>query len=120
MNLTFNKDHVSTMDGLTTPIFNEDGDLGDDEVGEIRFEKGVGRHITLYSRYKGTVKSHEECEAFIKGVQTVLEYMIGWRLATPRRGCDRYVHAEQRVTDLGIALMDTPASGMNGAPRPKG
>ena len=67
MNLTFKKDHASTMDGFTTPIVNEDGDLGDDEVGEIRFEKGVGRHITLYSRYKGTVKSHEECEAFDSG-----------------------------------------------------
>jgi len=62
------------MDGLTVDIIDQDID---DAVGEIRFEKGVGRHIVLYGRYKGTVQSHEECVAFVKGVQVVLEYMIG-------------------------------------------
>jgi hypothetical protein len=62
------------MDGLKVDIIDEDID---DAVGEVYFEKGVGRHVTLYGRYKGTFKTHEECEAFVKGVQTVLEHMIG-------------------------------------------
>lgn len=73
MKLTVPKDHLSTMDGLKVDIFDEHAD---DIVGHVRFEKGVGRHITLYGRYKGTVQTHEECEAFVKGVQTVLQYMI--------------------------------------------
>jgi hypothetical protein len=74
MNLIVPKDHVSTLNGLTVKVFDEDAS---DDVGEIRFEKGVGRHILLYGRYKGTVQTHEECVAFVKGVQTVLEYMVG-------------------------------------------
>jgi hypothetical protein len=54
------------MDGLKVDITDEDID---DAVGEIRFEKGVGRHIELYGRYKGTVQTHEEGVAFVKGVE---------------------------------------------------
>lgn len=74
MNLTIPNYHLSTMDGLAIDIVDEDID---DAVGEVRFEKGVGRHITWYNRYKGTIQTHEECVAFIKGVETELEYMIG-------------------------------------------
>jgi len=74
MNLSVPKDHLSTMDGLTVDIVDEDIN---DVVGDVRFEKGVGRHVTLYGRYEVTVQTHEECVAFVKGVQTVLEYMIG-------------------------------------------
>ncbi len=74
MNLFVPKDHLSTMDGLTVDIIDEDIE---DAVGEVKFEKGVGRHIELCGRYKGTVQSHEECVAFVKGVQVVLEHMIG-------------------------------------------
>ena len=74
MLLVVPKDHLSTMDGLTVDIIDDETD---DAVGEVRFEKGVGRHVTLYGRYKGTVQTHEECVAFVKGVETVLEYMIG-------------------------------------------
>lgn len=74
MNLSVPKDHMSAMDGLTVEITDEDID---DVVGEVRFQKGTGRHISLFGRYKGTVQSHDECVAFVKGVQTVLEYMIG-------------------------------------------
>jgi hypothetical protein len=74
MNLSVPKDHVATMDGLTADVIDEDTN---DVVGEIRFEKSVGRHVELFGRYKGTVQSHEECVAFVKGVQAVLEYMIG-------------------------------------------
>jgi hypothetical protein len=73
MRLVVPKDHLSTMDGLTVDVIDEDIN---DAVGEVRFEKGVGRHVFLYNRYKGTVQTHEECVAFVKGVQTVLEYMI--------------------------------------------
>lgn len=73
MKLTVPKDHMSTMNGLTVDIIDEDID---DAVGEVRFETGVGRHIALYGRYKGLVQTHEECVAFVKGVETVLAYMI--------------------------------------------
>jgi hypothetical protein len=43
-------------------------------VGDVRFEKGGGRHVELYGRYKGTFKTHAECAAFVKGVEAVLEY----------------------------------------------
>jgi hypothetical protein len=46
-------------------------------VGEVQFEKGVGRHIVLFNRYRGTFRTHEECVVFVKGVETVLEHMIG-------------------------------------------
>ena len=74
MNLIVRKDHLSTMDGATVDIFDEDRD---DTVGEVKYEKGVGRHITLYGRYRGTVQTHDECVAFVKGVEAVLEHMIG-------------------------------------------
>ena len=74
MNLSFRKDHLSTMDGSTVEIIDEDID---DAVGEISFEKGVRRHIRLYGRYSGTVQTHEECVAFVKGVETVLRHIIG-------------------------------------------
>jgi hypothetical protein len=73
MNLFVPKDHLSTMNGLKVDITDEDID---DAVGDIRFEKGVGRHIELYGRYTGTVQTHEECVAFLKGVETVLKYIL--------------------------------------------
>jgi hypothetical protein len=72
MKLFVPKDHLSTMDGLTVDITDEDIN---DAVGSIRFEKGVGRHIELYGRYRGTVLTHAECVAFVKGVETVLNYI---------------------------------------------
>jgi hypothetical protein len=48
MRLVVPKDHLNTMDGLTVDIIDEDID---DTVGEVRFEKGVGRHVTLYEAY---------------------------------------------------------------------
>jgi hypothetical protein len=66
--------NLNIMDGLTRHVIDEDSD---DEVGNVVFKKGVGREVTLYGRYKGTFKTHEECVAFIKGVETVLEHMIG-------------------------------------------
>jgi hypothetical protein len=76
MNLTCQQSHASQMNGLADSIFDEDR-MEDGAVGEVTYETGVSRRIELYGRYKGTVKTHEECIAFIKGVQAVLEYMIG-------------------------------------------
>jgi hypothetical protein len=73
MNLVVPKEHTNTMNSLTAEIVDEDRT---DTVGEITFEKGGGRHIVLFGRYKGTVKTHAEAVAFVKGVQTVLEHMI--------------------------------------------
>jgi hypothetical protein len=64
------------MDGLKVDITDEEID---DAVGQVRFEKGVGRHIELYGRYKGTVQTHEEGVAFVKVVETVLNYILDWR-----------------------------------------
>jgi hypothetical protein len=75
MKLTAPKDHLSTMDGRTDDIVDEDIE---DAVGNIKYEKGVGRHVELYGgRYKGTFQTYEECQAFVQGVQAVLEHMIG-------------------------------------------
>jgi hypothetical protein len=74
MNLFVPKEHLNTMDGLKVDITDKDIN---DAVGHIGFEKGVGRHIELYGRYKGTVQTHEDCIAFVKGVETVLNYILG-------------------------------------------
>jgi hypothetical protein len=74
MQLTLEKDHLGTMDGLTRPVIDEDSD---DNVGDVAYKKGVGREVTLFGRYKGTFQTHDECAAFIKGVETVLNHMIG-------------------------------------------
>ncbi len=73
MRLTVPKDDMRWADGSTLEIIDEERD---DAVGEVTFEKGVGRHVTLFGRYKGTFQKHEECVAFVKGVETVLEHMI--------------------------------------------
>lgn len=76
MRLTVEKRDLRWMDGGVVEIVDENGPAGDG-VGQVRYEKGVGRHISLYGgRYTGTVQTHEECVAFIKGVETVLNYMI--------------------------------------------
>jgi hypothetical protein len=77
MKLSVPKDHLSTMDGLTVEIVDEDDD--DYPVGDVKFDKSVGRHVTLFDRYKGTFKTHDETVAFVKGVQAVIEYMIDQR-----------------------------------------
>jgi hypothetical protein len=74
MQLSFDKDHLGTMDGLTVRVIDEDSD---DHVGDVAYKKGVGREVTLFGRYKGTFSTHAECAAFLKGVETVLNHMIG-------------------------------------------
>lgn len=73
MRLFVPKDHMGSMDGCSVEIIDEETD---EPVGEVKFEKGKGRHITLFGRYKGTVQTHEECVAFVRGIETVLEYII--------------------------------------------
>lgn len=73
MRLFVPKDHLNSMDRQTVDIYDEDTN---DAVGELKYEKGVGRHVILFGRYKGTFASHEECAAFVKGVEEVLTYMI--------------------------------------------
>jgi hypothetical protein len=75
MNLTLEKENANTFNGTKTDIIDEDID---DAVGEVTFERGEGpRQISLYGRYKGTCGSHEEAVAFIKGVEAVLNRLIG-------------------------------------------
>ncbi|TFV30905.1 hypothetical protein E4K66_32435 [Bradyrhizobium frederickii] len=41
-------------------------------VGQYFFGKGQGRTIFLFGKYKGTFKTHAECQAFIDGVLAVI------------------------------------------------
>jgi hypothetical protein len=73
MQLTLEKQNLNTMDGVRLRVIDEDSN---DDVGDVAYKKGVGREVTLFRRYKGTFRTHEECAAFIKGVETVLVYII--------------------------------------------
>jgi hypothetical protein len=76
MNLVVREDDMRLMSGITVEIFDEDAsDI--DPVGEVKLAKGVGRQIVLFNRYKGMAKTHPECVAFIKGVEAVLQHIIG-------------------------------------------
>jgi hypothetical protein len=51
-------------------------------VGFIRTRQGPGtrccpsRDISLYGKYKGSFETHNECVAFAKGVEAVLNHMV--------------------------------------------
>jgi hypothetical protein len=69
---------------ITVPKVDLRGDSGsrsvDDEngksVGQLLMAKESGRTIILFGKYQGTFISQEECEAFAKGVQAVLNHMV--------------------------------------------
>ncbi|MET4245527.1 hypothetical protein ACVWXN_001489 [Bradyrhizobium sp. i1.4.4] len=46
-------------------------------VGQYFFGKGHGRTVLLFGKYKGTFKSHPECQAFIDGVVAVINGVRG-------------------------------------------
>lgn len=46
-------------------------------VGLYFFGKGHGRTVFLFGKYKGTFKTHPECQAFIDGVLAVMT--LGFR-----------------------------------------
>jgi hypothetical protein len=48
------------------------------EVGMIRLGAHPrGRHVSLFDgKYKGNFESHAECEAFVKGVEAVLNHVV--------------------------------------------
>jgi hypothetical protein len=73
MNFVVPKEHANTMDGLTVEITDEDIQ---DSVGEIRFQKGANRHISMFGgKYTWTARNHDECVGFVKGVESVLKYI---------------------------------------------
>jgi len=41
-------------------------------VGQYFFGKGHGRTVFLFGKYKGSFKTHAECQAFVDGVLAVL------------------------------------------------
>jgi hypothetical protein len=47
-------------------------DQGGQHVGQYFFGKGHGRTVFLFGKYKGTFKTHAECQAFVDGVLAVL------------------------------------------------
>ncbi|WP_368507582.1 hypothetical protein [Bradyrhizobium lupini] len=54
-------------------------DEGGGHVGQYFSGKGQGRTVFLFGRYKGTFKTHAECQAFIDGVTAVIEDNRGSR-----------------------------------------
>lgn len=42
-------------------------------VGQYFFGRGRGRIVFLFGKYKGTFKTHAECQAFIDGVTAVID-----------------------------------------------
>lgn len=49
-------------------LTDEDGRL----VGQYVFGKGHGRTIFLLGKYRGTFKTHAECQAFVDGALAVI------------------------------------------------
>ncbi|MEH2487098.1 hypothetical protein [Bradyrhizobium sp. AZCC 2230] len=41
-------------------------------IGQYFFGKNYGRTVFLFGKYKGTFKTHEECQAFVDGVLAVV------------------------------------------------
>lgn len=54
-------------------------DEGGGQVGQYFFGKGHGRTVFLFGKYKGTFKTHAECQAFIDGVTAVINADRGCR-----------------------------------------
>ncbi|MDI3566286.1 hypothetical protein [Bradyrhizobium sp. Arg816] len=54
-------------------------DEGGRHVGQYFFGKGYGRTVFLFGKYKGTFKTHAECQAFIDGVTAVIDDNRGSR-----------------------------------------
>ncbi len=48
------------------------------KVGVLRHERSpAARHISLFgSKYQGSFKTFEECEAFARGVEAVFNHMV--------------------------------------------
>ncbi|AWO92984.1 hypothetical protein ACVIWV_001309 [Bradyrhizobium diazoefficiens] len=42
------------------------------DVGQYFFGKGHGRTVFLMGKYKGTFKTHAECQAFVDGALAVI------------------------------------------------
>ncbi|WP_439924974.1 hypothetical protein [Nitrobacter sp. JJSN] len=56
------------------PINDEDTGKS---VGALRYGRQGGRTVSLFDgKYQATFDSHEECCAFAKGVQEVLNHMV--------------------------------------------
>lgn len=41
-------------------------------IGQYFFGKSYGRTVLLFGKYKGTFKTHDECQAFVDGVLAVI------------------------------------------------
>jgi hypothetical protein len=51
-------------------------------VGQVTYYRGENRTIALFGKYHGQFKTDEECAAFAKGVEAVLNHMV----STPTGG----------------------------------
>ncbi|GAB9224855.1 hypothetical protein BDS110ZK18_66950 [Bradyrhizobium diazoefficiens] len=47
------------------------------QVGQYMFGKGHGRIVFLFGKYRGSFKTHAECQAFVEGVLAVLNPGLG-------------------------------------------
>jgi len=46
------------------------------KVGHVHQSSSGGREISLFGKYDGSFASDEECRAFMKGVEAVLNHMV--------------------------------------------
>jgi hypothetical protein len=56
----------------------QDRDTGE-TIGGITYSHGGGdqrRHVTIFDRYRGSFATPEECVAFAKGVESVLNHIL--------------------------------------------
>jgi hypothetical protein len=61
---------------LTGSTSIKDADTGKD-IGALRYGRQGGRTVSLFDgKYQRTFDTHEECCAFAKGVEVVLEHMV--------------------------------------------
>jgi hypothetical protein len=61
------------MDGVRPIIDSETGKT----IGMLDYGHQQGRTVSLFDgKYRGTFKDHDQCWAFAKGVEAVLNHMV--------------------------------------------
>jgi hypothetical protein len=72
MRLRFRKIDLRGPSGSDVVTDQETGQ----SVGQVTYDSGPTRHISLFGKYHGNFKTHEECVAFADGVEAVLNHMV--------------------------------------------
>lgn len=61
---------LKSVQSLTSIELNDEAGR---HAGHYYFGRGHGRTVFLFGRYKGTFKTHAECQAFADGVVAVIK-----------------------------------------------